>query len=68
MKTLFTQTKQTTVLNKTLWFVLYVLLKQVIIVIEDFDKEGVCKGTAQMVKSLKLIDTKPMVGMDMLGH
>lgn len=46
MKTLFTQTKQTTVLNKTLWSVLYVLLKQVIIVIEDFDKEEVCKGAA----------------------
>lgn len=46
MKTLFTQTKQTTVLNKTLWFVLYVLLKQVIIVIDDFDKEEVCKGAA----------------------
>ncbi len=26
------------------------------------------EGTAQMVKSLKLIDTKPMVGMEMLGH
>ena len=25
-------------------------------------------GTAQMVKSLKLIDTKPMVGMEMLEH
>lgn len=26
------------------------------------------EGTAQMVKSLKLIDTQPMVGMEMLGH
>ena len=26
------------------------------------------EGTAKMVKSLKLIDTKPMVGMEMLGH
>ena len=26
------------------------------------------KGTAKMVKSLKLIDTQPMVGMEMLGH
>ena len=26
------------------------------------------EGTAQMLKSLKLIDTKPMVGMEMLGH
>ena len=26
------------------------------------------EGTAQMVKSLKLIDTKPMVGMEMIGH
>lgn len=26
------------------------------------------KGTAQMVKSLKLIDTKPMVGMEMIGR
>ncbi len=26
------------------------------------------EGTAKMVKSLKLIDTKPMVGMKMLGH
>ena len=25
------------------------------------------EGTAQMVKSLKLIDTKPMVGMEMIG-
>jgi quinol monooxygenase YgiN len=25
------------------------------------------EGTAKMVKSLKLIDTKPMVGMEMLG-
>ncbi len=26
------------------------------------------EGTAKMVKSLKLIDTKPMVGMEMIGH
>ena len=26
------------------------------------------EGTAKMVKSLKLIDTQPMVGMEMLGH
>jgi hypothetical protein len=26
------------------------------------------EGTAQMVKSLRLIDTQPMVGMEMLGH
>ena len=26
------------------------------------------EGTAKMVKSLKLIDTRPMVGMEMLGH
>ncbi|MDD6186013.1 MAG: amidohydrolase family protein [Bacteroidales bacterium] len=26
------------------------------------------EGTAQMVKSLKLIDTKPMVGMEMIGR
>ena len=26
------------------------------------------EGTSKMVKSLKLIDTKPMVGMEMLGH
>lgn len=26
------------------------------------------EGTAQMVKSLKLIDTQPMVGMEMIGH
>ena len=26
------------------------------------------EGTAQMVKSLKLIDTKPMVGMEMIGY
>ena len=26
------------------------------------------EGTAKMVKSLKLIDTKPMVGMEMLGR
>lgn len=26
------------------------------------------EGTAQMVKSQKLIDTKPMVGMEMIGH
>ena len=26
------------------------------------------EGTVQMVKSLKLIDTRPMVGMEMLGH
>ena len=26
------------------------------------------EGTAKMVKSLKLIDTQPMVGMEMIGH
>ena len=37
----------------------------------SFHRHLVCnhhkEGTAQMVKSLKLIDTKPMVGMEQFG-